>query len=533
MNETLVAVEGSERAPVPGARALGPTHKDEWIEVTVKVKRRAELPKLDAAPEKILSRQELAERYGADPADITKVADAFKAFGLQVIEASAATCSVKLGGTAEQMQQAFGVKLFRYAASQGNYRGRVGALHVPDAIKSLVTGVFGLDNRRQARRSKHATQALTAATATKKARPWFVPSELAAIYDFPDGDGANQSIGVLEFGGAYNADDLAKFCQMTGLPNTATVVPVGVDGVTPARDPDADGEVMLDIEVIAALCPQARIPVYFASFTERGWIDALDAAVHDTENAPNVLSVSWGFAEGAMIWTKQALRHVNEALHQAALVGMTVCVASGDDGSDDEVQDGHAHVDFPSSSPYVLAVGGTTLRAASGHIKSETVWSQGVRADGAGHGSTGGGVSDFFATPSWQLSLAPVSVNPNRFKGRGLPDVSAVADANTGYFVVSDDQAGVSGGTSAATPLWAALIARINAKRSAPVGYLTPRLYAVVSGQTKTLGELGCRDVSKGNNATAAGGGYEAGEGWDACSGWGTPSGKALLKWLG
>jgi kumamolisin len=292
------------------------------------------------------------------------------------------------------------------------------------------------------------------------------------------------------------------------------------------HDDEATGEVMLDIEVVASLCPKATIPVYFGKFTEKGWVDVLDAAVHDQTNKPSILSISWGFAEGQMIWTAAAMQQVNEALQEAALLGVTVCVSSGDDGSSNQVDDGHAHVNFPATSPYVLCVGGTTLHQKNGAITSETVWGDGTRATGGG--STGGGVSEIFPVPAWQQSLNPKSVNPGNLPGRGIPDVSAVADGKTGYFVVTDGQQGVSGGTSASTPLWAALLARVNAQRGSAVGYLTPILYKQAG--TGTIGSQICRDITSGKNSTAAVGGYKAGKGWDPASGWGSPIGTNLVN---
>ena len=114
-----------------------------------------------------------------------------------------------------------------------------------------------------------------------------------------------------------------------------SVTAVSVDGTSnqPGADPNSDGEVMLDIEVAASLAPGASIVVYFAPFTEQGWVDVVSTAVHDTQHHPSVLSISWGYTEGQDIWTAQAVRAVNQAFQAAAVMGMTICVASGDDGS--------------------------------------------------------------------------------------------------------------------------------------------------------------------------------------------------------
>ena len=182
----------------------------------------------------------------------------------------------------------------------------------------------------------------------------------------------------------------------------------------------------------------------------------------------------------------------------------------------DGVTDGHAHVDFPASSPHVLACGGTRVESSAGALTGEVVWN-----GGASGGATGGGVSDVFGLPDYQTTAkVPVSVNPTHAKGRGVPDVAGDADPATGYQVRVDGHDVVYGGTSAVAPLWAALIAMINQARGTPVGYLNPTLYQAAAHA--------CRDVTSGTN-----GAYRARTGWDPCTGLGSPDGAALLKVLG
>ena len=175
------------------------------------------------------------------------------------------------------------------------------------------------------------------------------------------GDGAGQTVALLEFGGGYFPADLAQFCTMANIAVPPKVTAVSVDG-TPTNATDGEEtEVMLDVEVVAGACPKAGIVAYFAAWTEAGWLAALDAVLQDQANDPGVLSISWGAAEDTDIWTAQAMTQIGEALNEAIALRMTVCVAAGDDGSSDGVLDGHAHVDFPGSSPLALTVGGTTI----------------------------------------------------------------------------------------------------------------------------------------------------------------------------
>ncbi len=293
-----------------------------------------------------------------------------------------------------------------------------------------------------------------------------------------------------------------------------TVISVSVDGAQnqPTGDPNGpDTEVALDIEVAGAVAPGATIVVYFAPNTDAGFLDAINQAAMDNVNKPSVISISWGGPEST--WTAQSLQSYDSALQSAAALGVTVCVACGDNGSSDGVSDGSDHVDFPASSPYSLACGGTSLQLSGSNISSEVVWS-----DGASGGATGGGVSETFPLPSYQSKAnVPPSVSTN-FKGRGVPDVAGDADPATGYQVESDGSSFTVGGTSAVAPLWAGLIALFNQSLSMPVGYLNPNLYQSVATTSGTF-----NDITTGNN-----GDYSAGPGWDACTGWGSPIGTGI-----
>jgi kumamolisin len=533
-SSTPVMLAGSTRQVRPGARMLGVAGPDEWIEVVVKIRRRRPLPDLTDRPAAAITREQLDAEYGADPADMAKVRTVLSGLGLTILKEDPISCSIRAGGAADQVEEAFKVKLFHYAHAEGNYRGRKGEVHVPAELDGIITGVFGLDNRKVVKRRplRKKVSSLELAKRAAASRSWFYPAELATIYTFPDGNGKGQTVGILEFGGGYFANDLATFCQNANI-SVPTVKAVSVNNTPTDQRDGAEGEVMLDVEVVGGVCPAAVIVVYFSTFDESGWVSAIDTAVHDKTNPLTVLSISWGYAEDAQGgWSKGAIDAINDTLQAAALLGVTICVAAGDDGSDDQAGDGHAHVDFPSSSPYVLAVGGTTLRKTTTGGVTETAWKDGdgLRQDNGG--STGGGVSVHFSRPDWQTVKIP-SVNPGAIDGRVVPDVAADASANTGYWTVVDGQGGASGGTSASAPLWAALVARINASlgSSGPVGYLTPLLYKS-SAAGSALGATGCRDITSGDNITAAIGGYTAGPGYDAVTGWGVPQGTALLNGL-
>lgn len=533
MNVSNRKLPGSLRRAMPGAKVLGQANAHGVIEVTLKLRRKQALPELETRPAVPFSRDELAARYGASQDDIDKVTQVMSGFGLKTVSSSVGARTVRLSGTISAMESAFNVKLFNYAHASGNYRGRVGYLFVPDELKDIVQGVFGLDNRRTVRRRRQPVRDTGVRQALSSSPPtWHVPQQFGTHYHFPQGDGTGQTIGILEFGGGYFSGDLSKFCEKASV-SIPKVTPISTDGTSTESKDGAEGEVMLDIEVVAGLCPKASIVVYFAAWTEAGMIGALDAAMQDKDNNPGVLSISWGAPEGTDIWSDQAMSQINETLKEGAYLGITVCVAAGDDGSSDGLNDGHAHADFPSSSPYVLSVGGSTIVNLTGE-RADVVWMEGdgLRADQGG--STGGAVSDVFQRPDWQSSVTIQSVNPGAITGRCIPDVAANADwIASPYLLVVDGHAEPNGGTSAASPLWAALIALMNGQLGGGkrVGYLTPMLYQAAAGAAgaQTVGAAGCTDVISGNNNTASVGGYSAGPGYDAASGWGTPHGQNLL----
>jgi kumamolisin len=291
-------------------------------------------------------------------------------------------------------------------------------------------------------------------------------------------------------------------------------------------------EVMLDIEVAGAIAPGAKFVVYFApDATDQSFLNVMSAILNDTVNKADIVSISWGGPEDAA--TDQFRNEFDQLLQSAAHLGVTVCVAAGDNGSadfaaDDPNWDGKAHVDFPASDPFVLACGGTQLTASGGAISKEVVWHD------AANDGTGGGVSRVFATPSYQQNAGvPPAADPVGPVMRGVPDVAGDAAPGSGYRIVCDgtnfpDPAqGLPpvGGTSAVAPLWAGLTARLNQGLrqqgvNKPVGFLNPLLYAAPAKAT-------FRDITQGNN-----GDYKAGGGWDACTGLGTPDGQKLLAAL-
>jgi kumamolisin len=572
-DESLVQLSGSERAPLANIAPAGQVNTSERAELTLVLRRRAGLPAEIVAGPTVLTSDELAERYGADPADVDLVRQTLSRLALEITGVHAASRRVKVAGTLGDLASAFGTTL-RLVSSPNlggqvvTHRYREGPLYLPAGLDGIVLAVLGLDTRPQARAHFRAR----AAAAQGASYP---PNQVADIYQFPAGTtGAGQTVAVIELGGGFSTSDLDTYFGglSIAVPSITAVI---VDGASnaPGSDPTgADVEVALDIDVIGAAAPGAAQVVYFAPNNgDQGFVDAISDAAQASP-APIAISISWGQSEDA--WTAQGRAAMDAAMADAAALGITVCAAAGDNGSGDGVTDGAVHVDFPASSPHALACGGTRLLAdpSTGVVTSEVVWNETASNEGAG----GGGISDQFALPSWQATAgvparasaagaspsgaaaspsaagaspsaagaSPSAAGHHRHHesgatgsgtsggssgsgaagGRGVPDVAGNADPTTGYQVYADGKAQVVGGTSAVAPLWAALISRLAEATGQRFGLIQPTLYA---GLTPGADVAGFRDITSGNN-----GAYSAGPGWDACTGLGSPDGTALLKRL-
>ncbi len=477
---------GSERVAAPEATSHGPVDPSTPVELTVVLRRRAD------------------GELGADPDDLRIVTAALEGAGLQIVRADAPSRRIRVSGQATLVSTVFGAALESVTsrAPDGRtvtHRQRTGALTVPAQLSDRVLAVLGIDDRPQAR-----SQFRIASTAQVSTS--YTPVQVGAAYNFPPGtDGTGQAVAIIELGGGFAQTDLDTYFSGLGIASPV-VTAVSVDGATnqAGSDPQgADGEVLLDIEVIGALAPGAAINVYFAPNTDAGFLDAVSDAVH-ADPTPAAISISWGQSEDD--WTAQARTAMDSVFADAVQLGIVVTAAAGDNGSTDGASDGRDHCDFPASSPNVLGCGGTSLSKSS-----ETVWN-----NGTGNGATGGGISDAFARPPRQSSAGIPRT------GRGVPDVAGNADPQTGYQVLVDGSSEIIGGTSAVAPLWAALVARLAQATGGLLHGFADLLYA---GASAGSSPSGFHDITSGDN-----GSFAAGSGWDACTGLGTPDGTALLQ---
>jgi len=484
------------------ARYLGPHAPDASLDVTLVLRRKSPLGKLAPSTSRSARYADFVARYGADPADVERLRSFSRQHDLQELACEPGRRTLHLRGTAQALQQAFGVQLGHYELTPGG-ASYVGSAQAPTLPDPAVIAVLGLDQRPVAQPHFRIAQAEPSNT--------YTPLQVGQLYNFPAGDGTGQIIAIIELGGGYVQADLDTYFSGLGL-KTPSITAVSVDSGSNQPGGDADAEVMLDIEVSGALAPAAQLVVYFAGNTDQGFYNAISQAAHSTTQPATVMSISWGGPESG--WSTASRNAMETALEDAATLDVTVTVAAGDNGSSDGVSGGQPNVDYPASSPSVLGCGGTELIGSGSAISSEVVWNETAGNEGA----TGGGVSTVFALPTWQ-STSKVPVATGGFVGRGVPDVAGNADPLTGYAVRVDGQDEVVGGTSAVAPLWAALVARLNQQLGHSLGAANAALYGI--------GEKAFRDITQGNN-----GSYTAGPGWDGCTGLGSPNGQALLSAL-
>lgn len=514
-----VVLKGSTRHVMPGSRAVGAVNPEELADLTLLVRASndprvelATLLKQPAAQRKFLTHDELEQKFRADPADLDRVESFAHEHGLSVAGRDAAKRTIVVRGSLRQLSAAFGVTFELRQARARTYRARTGPILIPTDLDGIVTGVFGLDTRPVARVRRMQIRAATSVGETG--------ASLAKRYRFPSSsggtmiNGSGQCVALIELGGGYHPDEIRNYVQSLQLGSGPKMVAISVDGGhnTPSNPNGADGEVALDLEVVAAAAPGASIAVYFAPNTNRGFVDAVAAAVHDKTNKPSTISISWGMPETA--WPEQYRKAMDDVFHQAALLGITVCAASGDHGTND-LEAGEApgaiNVDYPAASDVVLGCGGTMIVG-----KEEVAWN-----DGDDDWSTGGGISTLYPVPDWQTSANKVIGLASGVRGRGVPDVAGCA---TNYHIVVDGFSTTSGGTSAVAPLWASLVARINQALGRRVGFINPALYAHPEAFTDI--------VAGADNAAHGATGYGATAGWDACTGLGVPVGDKLIEIL-
>ncbi|MHB1854681.1 MAG: protease pro-enzyme activation domain-containing protein, partial [Acidimicrobiales bacterium] len=479
-----------------------------------------------------LSESQFAERFGGDPGVISALRTRLRADGLAVTAEAADHLSLSVQAPAATVERAFGVSLGRERLN-----GRLFFANTsPATVPAGSDGVLGLDDLALAGRARSpASPRNSSACPTAGSGSAYLPSQIAQAYGltslYDNGfSGAGQTVASFELAD-YSDSDVTAYTACFGG-NDADVSRVLTDGG--ASIGSGTSEATADVENLLGLAPDLHIQVYEAPDSAQGIYDNYAAII--SQDRAQVVATSWGQCEP--LTTPAMVEGENTLFQEAAVQGQTVVAASGDSGSEDCYQAGvnpdpELAVDDPASQPYVTGVGGTSLVSAS--PRDETVWN-------ASGGSGGGGISQDWAMPAYQQGVVS-SLSSGSPCGAGsgdcreVPDVSASADANHGYYFYCEagDCAGAGwasvGGTSLASPVWAALVALSNQTCPAgPAGFLNPTLYEVGGGAIATGAT---NDIVSGNNDLLGRYGlYPATPGYDMASGLGSPVAPVLASEL-
>ena len=351
----------------------------------------------------------------------------------------------------------------------------------------------------------------------------FTPRQLATVYNLNGNINLNNSrIAIISLGGGYRQSDMNTYWSFLGLTQNPILTDISIDGATNTPGLDSGSvETVLDIQVAGGLNYNSNIDIYFAPNNFTSFYNAIFSAVYNS-NKYDTISISWGLAESE--WGADNINLFNELFEDAAnVLNVTICVASGDRGSSDGLSG--LNVDYPAGSPWILSCGGTTLICPdlnySSSSTSETVWNN-------SSGATGGGFSAFLSISSWQLPIV-ITNYPLQVK-RSVPDISAVADPNTGYIIYLFGKYYTVGGTSAVAPLLAGYIA------SFKKGFIIQKLYNsylfsktithdILIGNNSNVNTMQtCADCYISNDSIK----WKALPSYDACTGMGTPNGTVL-----
>jgi kumamolisin len=495
----LVGASGATSSP-----ALGPTPPGTAISFVVQL--HLDSARLDrdlAAGRRIASSVALGRRYGLPLESVRRVERVLRAHGVSVLGGYPQRTAIDARATVAAISRLFHVRYRDFRDPSGTvYHAPTGAPEIPAALRPYVAGVVGLSTRPVALPADLPHGAL-------------MPQDAALAYDVAPLqkagiDGTGQTIAILSLSvfppnGKDSADDVSTFRKKFAA-NGPDPVDVKVSGGGNVKDVSEDD---LDLDVVSAIAPGAQIVNYEAPSTAAGIVDMFGKLVADGK--AGIATFSWGICDAGLPLAYRV--GVTAALKLAVLRGITVFAASGDSGSYDcqraDFADHRLSVDFPASSPQAVAVGGTLLSVSSdGTYAGEAGWEQPLSYAGGG-----GGVNTIDPAPSWQQAAGIGDGH------RGVPDVAAAASPDSGWLTRDYGKWDAAGGTSAASPFWAAsmLLAEQLARKHGVSRrcFLAPILYRLASTKQRYPA---FHDVRAGGNRY-----YSAGPGWDYATGLGSP----------
>jgi subtilase family serine protease len=448
------------------------------------------------------------ERFGVSRSVLNQATAQLARDGVQITATYPQRTALDARATARTIDRVFDVRLMDWrGAGRRVFHAPLGGATVPEDLARAVSAVAGLDGSVFVTDDSAAIQGLT-------------PASARSVYEInplltQNVTGHGESIAVVEFA-KFDQSDLDAFDQQFNLPD---VTPRGlaVNGGASDDDPSSVAEANLDLEVAHEIAPGAELLDYNAPQATSSGADTFGAVLDQitADGQAPVVSDSWGSCEADT--PRADIQRDEQALEAAAARGMSVFVAAGDTGAytcQQATDTNHRlSVSWPSSSPFAVSVGGTSLSVTTtGAYDGETAWDDTLEQAGGG-----GGLSVDYNRPAWQVGPGVA----NRFSTgmRQLPDVAAAADPWSGWDVYTGGAVTVAGGTSAATPFWAAsmsLIAEYARDHGArPLGFVDPMLYAIAARRQRAAA---FHDITIGANRY-----YPASPGWDFASGLGSP----------
>lgn len=487
--------------------------------VKTKIPQPKDLVNLNQRKQFITTRKEFKKVHGTTKGDIVSLKKFTNKYNLQISKTKLTERWISIKGKIEDVEKALKIDILQYDFEEFIYYFHHGVMEIPKEIEHLVEAITGINKapikeRRIFPMQLNLNKSMLKGTAVHA-------KDFEKLYNFPEElDGSGQCIGIISLGGGYDEKILKKYFKGHGIP-MPDISWVSVDGGKnePGANTEYDYEVYMDLEIVGSLAPGAKIVVYFAKNDKANILKAFKQAIHDNKNKPQVISMSWGTLEEN--FSRHEAIALNNVFKEAAHLNITLICSSGDLGSSGKVDQTGLNVQLPASSPYILAVGGTQTDVVDNKILHEDVWKQEQEMSGQKvNFSSGGGFSDFYPMPQFQKSVLPITFKKK--KKRGIPDVAANASTTPGIILNVSNTIQVSMGTSASTPLWAALITRINQKLNElnlpHVGFINPFIY---HDEFRPL----FNQVLHGEN-----GNYNATGGWDPCTGLGTPDGEKFLE---
>jgi subtilase family serine protease len=466
-----------------------------------------------------LSSEEFVSRFSPSEQDYQAVIQFARDHQLTITGTSDTRLILNVNGAVADIESAFQVSLSNY-----QHPRELRSFYAPNVEPSVesnlaISDVSGLNNFSLPQAKSHRRALPLLHSQGPRPKSGSGPSGTYAGTDYRTAyvpgvslDGTGQKVGLLEFDGYYSGD-ITAYENQFGLPQVQ-LLNVRLDGFSgaPTRGPNSgNGEVALDIEMVISMAPNLSQLVVYEVGPNGFPNDILNAM--STNTTVKQFSCSWSFGS-----TPRAT--MDQLFQKMAAQGQSFFDASGDSGAESGA------IIQPDDDPYITLVGGTALAtSAGGSWLSESVWNAADLQQ-----SSSGGVSTTYALPAWQQGIN-MSANHGSTSHRNIPDVSMAADD---MFIIADNGLSqVTGGTSAAAPLWAAFTALMNQQAAAsgqpPVGFLNPAVYAL--GTSPATGAY-FYDVVTGNNTNGNPKLFLAVPGYDLCTGLGTPTGSSLINAL-